>query len=342
MTGLETKFLPFSEGSEPRTRSVAPKRKASTVSDRQSAKPEVFVRTFPSRRLVARARLPLEYQEVTTHTHTTHTPSLSAKRPKGPKREPKASSLTRPRMHTHAYTRTHTHTPTRIMHFCLTWPLTASTAFWPLVMIDVNVTHSLLPTAIAHCQLPIDRLALLGPLLYKSRFNGYMHSTSSNPVLWSMSFMFMFFFLFPFLRPSFFPDASVYCTLHPSTQDQQKAHPPVGLMHLCMSWKIPLTGYEISEIATKHPEARSQKSDAKTPEEATSQDAATHSRTRTHTHTLTPPPGPLGGPLPSPALPSSPSRPEYRYFGSLLYLTVSSCKTSKQQGSTAGPRKRRM
>lgn len=102
------------------------------------------------------------------------------------------------------------------MHFCLTWPLTASAAFWPLVMIDVNVTHSLLPTAIAHCQLPIDRLALLGPILYKSRFNGYMHSTSSNPVLWSMSFMFIFFFfsLF-FVLLSFLTRLSTVHYIHP-------------------------------------------------------------------------------------------------------------------------------
>lgn len=80
-----------------------------------------------------------------------------------------------------------------------------------------------------------------------------------------------------------------------------------------MSWKIPLTGYEISEIATKYPEVRSQ-----TQEATTSQDAATHPRTRTHA--LTPPRGDWAAPPFSPALALDfppPSRREYRYFGSV-------------------------
>lgn len=178
------------------------------------------------------------------------------------------------------------------MHFCLTWPLTASAAFWPLVMIDA-MSMSLQPI----CQLPIARLALLG-LSCTSRDSTATCTVPAapNPVVHVIHVPFFFSFFSLFILLSFLTRLSTVHCIHPHRTNRE-AHPPVGLMHLCMSWKIPLTGYEISEIATKQP--RSQRSEVRrqTPEEATSQDAATHSRTRTHAHTLTPPPGPLGGPL---------------------------------------------
>ena len=150
-------------------------------------------------------------------------------------------------------------------------------------MIVVNVT------ARCHCQLPIARLALLG--LFCTSHGSTVTCTLPEPSpvvhdIHSCSFFSSSIF--------YFPDASAYCTLHPSAQDQRRPTHPWNSMHLCMSWEIPLTGSEISEIATKHPKARRQKPQAGT--------LPTPCRTHTlRSGAIGGPPFPIPLPTPQPA-----------------------------------------
>lgn len=162
MTGLETNSCPFQRA--PRLLPQSVKRQPSMAVNRQSLRRSF--RTFPSRYMVARVRLPLalEYQEVTTHTHT-HT----FRSAKGPKR-PKASSLTRPRMHTH----THAHA-----HYALLPDLASDRICILASRHDLCQCH-------CHCHcplaLPITNCPAHSswPVLYKSRFNGCMHGVRAQ------------------------------------------------------------------------------------------------------------------------------------------------------------------
>lgn len=204
MTGLETNSCPFQRA--PRLLPQSVKRQPSMAVNRQSLRRSF--RTFPSRYMVARVRLPLalEYQEVTTHTHT-HLPL--SQRPK------EAQSII-----AHSPTHAHTHTPTRIMHFCLTWPLTAS-AFWPLVMIFVNVTATATAIGIANYQLP-GSLFLACPVQVTIQ---RLHARCQSPVLWSMTLAFNSFFSSSFF--SLTRLSAVHC-IHPH---RTKRGPPTRGTH---------------------------------------------------------------------------------------------------------------
>lgn len=201
----------------------------------------------------------------------------------------------------------------------------------------------------AHCQrqLPIASTSCPArsswPLLYKSQVHQRLRAHTAqcqgggdidpSPVVHDIDVFILFFclfflfFIFPrrVLSVVYFNIASI----HPPRTKKRPTH-TVELMHLCMSPKIPLTGYEISEIATKAPtkpdcRAASRQSPATSytqykPGHAAN--ALSQAYTPPRGHWAAPlsqsPPSAYSPPVRSP--PSPVGLPEYRYFGSVLDL----------------------